>query len=787
MRNFLKFFVVLAFVNFVFAAPIVDELTLLKIKKLVQKEEDIAKAYKEYPLKNGKVPVDTNNKPSIKVLIDNGFLPKGFDTINPFGKEIILESNNFIKKFDTNDTNLKMALKEYYLKSKNREFTNPLKDNIEIKLNNKESFIFKNQALITKTKANGKFLLDDKGVLNYYKTDGNLGYSFDKEIVLSKDVHIYDKTTNKYNETWADGLSLTSEILRLGTSIFDSNRDNNSKEYIVVGPGKIAEINKDEKEYGKTIIQFNRRAGGMIVNGDIYTWGNNGNAIAGIDAKKTLSGSSDKSYQLFTSIVPFRAKIYDTKTYEAVTNNNVNKEKCLTPIGSGSIPCRYTNTNCSNPTGSGSILCMDTLAGQYYSENYFSSSKRPKFIDFFSSVYVGTCTVSIEGALYCSGATANDASAFKMYNDISKDSEEILYMSKKFDGNTFKAKKIFANNSIWHILGQDGLIYVWGTDGSGFGGQGKNLIGKPTTGTLTYSTVKNTTNIIDITYITYIGKRRLGALDNKGNIFIWGTEGLYSCNIKWKDSSNNDVTYDLCSPIKITLDSATIAHFGDNKGLPNFVSLKGGIDGFIAKDINNNFYRVRQEDSNKIKVEDVRTLIKNWKHNDNWKYIEDDDKNIISADLARTITDSTYYGNGIVWVNGKNELKGDIFIDNTQKSDALFVDSIKKIKWKQIKVIDENNGMCGIDTNNQMYCWGEQAYYRPDSSGSTKQLGTTYMIPIFNTNLYALDKDFMVGEVSSSYELTKIGYTNWQPTSGKSFNMKYPTYIGGFNYEFEFK
>ena len=35
---------------------------------------------------------------------------------------------------------------------------------------------------------------------------------------------------------------------------------------------------------------------------------------------------------------------------------------------------------------------------------------------------------------------------------------------------TKKAKKIFANNQIFHILGEDGLVYVWGDNSSGFGG-----------------------------------------------------------------------------------------------------------------------------------------------------------------------------------------------------------------------------------------------------------------------------------------------------------------------------
>ena len=45
-------------VGFLYANEKVDSLSIIKIKKLIQKEEDIALAYKEYLLKNGKTPTD---------------------------------------------------------------------------------------------------------------------------------------------------------------------------------------------------------------------------------------------------------------------------------------------------------------------------------------------------------------------------------------------------------------------------------------------------------------------------------------------------------------------------------------------------------------------------------------------------------------------------------------------------------------------------------------------------------------------------------------------------------
>mgnify|MGYP005992952751 CR=1 FL=1 len=147
---------------------------------------------------------------------------------------------------------------------------------------------------------------------------------------------------------------------------------------------------------------------------------------------------------------------------------------------------------------------------------------------------------------------------------------------------------------------------------------------------------------------------------------------------------------------------------------------------------------------------------------------------------------------GIVWVNGNNELKGDYFTSQNI-NDNLFKDSIAKIKWKKIKVIDDDNGMCGIDIYNQMYCWGIMSFYRENTTSydSLDKMGNTFMIPVFNTNLYDLNKDYLVAEGDMPNILTNMTSGDWVTTNKDGINgaffMKYPTYIGGFNYEFEFK
>jgi hypothetical protein len=61
----------------------------------------------------------------------------------------------------------------------------------------------------------------------------------------------------------------------------------------------------------------------------------------------------------------------------------------------------------------------------------------------------------------------------------------------------------------------------------------------------------------------------------------------------------------------------------------------------------------------------------------------------------------------------------------------------------------------------------------------------TYMLPIFNTNLYDSTKDYLVAEGGASNTLTTMTSGTWWNNS--KFYIKYPTYIGGFNYEVIFK
>ena len=154
-------------------------------------------------------------------------------------------------------------------------------------------------------------------------------------------------------------------------------------------------------------------------------------------------------------------------------------------------------------------------------------------------------------------------------------------------------------------------------------------------------------------------------------------------------------------------------------------------------------------------------------------YIAADDARILSVDTTITNGKDSTIQNGIVWVNGKNKLKGDYYIPSGANT-VLFNNAINKIEWKNIKVI-EDNMMCGIDINNQLYCWGNM------SISGTK----TFMLPIFMSNLHDENKDFLLVENDSSNVLTTMTSGEWLTSS--AYVINYPTYISGFNYEFIFK
>jgi hypothetical protein len=724
--------VILFFLLFNFSiATKLDSLSLSKIKKTVQKEEEIAKAYKNFLINEGSVP-------TVDSLITAGYLPKGFSKINPFGKEmkISLTLDNTI--VNSLPDSIKIDAYDHYYNGKYREYTRePLSsssDNVKIYLSKKEKIIFDRIAEIDNTNPVSQYSLED-GVLNWYDANGNYKYSFDGEkIIVDESVTILN-SLKAFSTEFKD---MTSGVRHAGQTILQE--DNGVVEDYLVTDDSAVALNETKRNYGGTIIQFTRRAGGMIVNGDIYTWGNNQNRITSINSDN-LTGDRSDTAPVINALV--RAKVH--------------------------VPSQ-------------------TVDGLDYSriinKGYFSSPMRPRFIDFHATVYSSTCGVTTKGELFCGGTTGKDKSFGTMFTHVDKEGndDEMLYRSTFFNGSATapKAKKVFSNNQIWHILSEEGDIYRWGYDFSGFAGDGQRYwnYGYYRNEYKNPEIIPNTgAKFDDITYLLTIGYRKIGALSTTGDIYIWGVEtqnsNNYDCTERWEY-----VSYNLCFPTAVTTSNSTMSED------LTFTSIKGGLEAFIAEDTNGNYYKIYHPKNKKIQVESLNEAIKTYS-----EYDEQADSTILSIDLSSKLSGSSLEINkGIVWVNGNNELKGDYFTSEN-KNDNLFKSAISKIKWKKIKVIQDDNGMCGIDVNNQMYCWGVMSFYRNDSSVYST-MGNTFMIPVFNSNLYDLDKDFLVAEGGNGY-LTNMTSDEWETTNSDGYSgaffMKYPTYIGGFNFEFEFK
>ena len=549
----------------------IDSLTLTKIKKLVQKEEEIALAYKKYLLEKGVYPS------TIATMKTYNYLPRGFEVINPFGKEIILilddnatttnkkDDKHKIRGFQTTDPTLKSNLYDYYYSNKLRTHTKaPLginNSNVEIILSFKEKFIYENQTNITTTKNDaiiataGKYYLDTNGVLHWYQ-GGAYKFSVDKDLIVDESVALFEADGKTVDDVFK---SMAGDIIFAGQKILHK-KSGSAKEYLGVDENTIIVQNPDiVLTTAKGLIQFGKQSGGMIVNGDIYTWGNNANKITGIDLGYSGSTGSNR-YPVIAGLVRVKAKMYD---------NDSKDGKDFT---------------------------------KYYDQNYFSSPNRPKFVDFFSAVFYGTCGISTKGELYCGGTTGLYFTFGNNFTHVDTDTNgEMLYRSTFFDGKTNKAKKIFANNAIWLILSENGTLYRWGYDTSAFSGNGalsfnnfnrdKNKIPEEV------SSVK----FSDITYLLTIGHRKMAALSTSGDIYIWGREyylnnsstayETYNCSNTWER-----INFDLCTPTKIANTNSTMA------GSLKFESIQGGLDAFVAKSIDGKYFKISHPKTKKISL-----------------------------------------------------------------------------------------------------------------------------------------------------------------------------------------
>lgn len=702
-------------------AGYIDTISYAKIKKLVKEEEQIAQAYKKYILTKGVAP-------TINKLINDKYLPEGFSIVNLFGKTInVLNDKNLIYDVLPSSIKLKANIYDYYYSNTNRTYTKApfsTKNNyVKIILDKKEKYILKHQTHITtdKSAASNKYYLDPQGVLHWYNSSSEYKFSLGNDLIVDSTLDV--PGTEKYNKFFE---TLNLDVLYSGqTTFFVNNSDVDNKkveEYLNLGEtAGYIKVGTSERNVGETIIQFTRRSGGMIVNGDIYTWGNNLKEIAAIgkNTYRNESGNIGTGSPIVTTLV--RAKV---KTY----NESIDQK------------------------------------------NYFSSPLRPKFMDFTSDVWHSTCGITTKGELYCGGLDALETRpiAFEGYTKGSKKDIEYLYRSTFFNGVTNKAFRLIPLGGTYVALGKPSydtiagyFVYFWGSNNNrGWGGSGEKNEGKITTPRKSgKGKDEKYIRFKDIAFTLTVDYRRIGGLSEDGDIYTWGLDNKIS-----KLNTCTQSGIDLCTPLKVQSDIT-------------FVTIQGGQQTFLATDVSGNYYRISQPNGELPRVDKVNDLI-----TQHPAYIKDDDTEIIAVDITSKlvngkITEIDSYGKGIVWVNSKKQLKGDYFTAEN-KEDEFFKAAISRIKWKKIRMIEDKNGMCGIDINNQMYCWGEMSFYAKSIAGNT------FMLPVFNANLHDLEKDFLVTE-GKSYYVTAMTSGDW--AKGTKYFMKYPTYIGGFNYEFIFK
>lgn len=703
MKSFFNALIVFSMsISFLYANEKVDSLSIIKIKKLVQKEEDIALAYKEYLLKYGKAPS------VVKDLIDNDFLPKGFSVINPFGKEIkIVSEKSKIEEFSSDNLTLTSALSQYYYTDIYRENTKSsqkAKQNISINLNFTENFIYENQTIITNIEVDAKDKTDkggyyiQNGVLNWFDKDGNYKFTIAKD-VLSKEL-IIDEDNNNYKiNIDKNSKSNFYELMYIGKKIYQPNKKNPNELDEFLNLGK--KIIKLEKEVEPTviIIKNSPNGSGVIVNGDIYTWGNN--------SKKVVSIGNN------------------TYTKDGIQGSGV-------PIINGMVRARAINYNKDE-----SIKIEDNYLNK---ENLYSAPSRVKFINMYLDNTKSICAISQNNELYCGGEDILENNFIKF---IAYDStnlyrkNEYLYKSVFFDGKNNLIYDILFVENTYLALARDtndsstvSKLYYWGKDNiGGWAGTGKkdetNISTPQILAGYEFSDIFHDYN-----------SNKIIALGKSGNIFIWG--GLQSTEPCDKGGKT------LCTP--------TVLGLGQDF---TFSSIDQKVNTIIA-------FANSDEKAYKITINADGTALKSLVEDDIKKsssFLEED-KSILSFD---------YNNNGVIWVNSNNKLKGTF-----TGADELFTKTINQISWEKIKVVSSNNGICGIDTNKQMYCWGDLSNANNDG----------FVIPIFGSNLQDENTDYMFLEKDGS-SITKVTSGDWIANS--KYFIKYPTFIGGFNYDVIFK
>lgn len=726
MKFLFKLAIILTLANYLFATPIVDNLTMKKIEKLVQKEEDIAKAYKEYLLTNGSSPT------SIQVLITDGFLPKGFNIINPFGETMELQ-NGEIKKFTNSNIVYNYSINNYYI-NKNRIYTKSSQNsgNIKINLSFIEKFIFNNSNIITnnKTDAREKYYIEN-AILSWYDNDRKYQFSIAKDII--SEVPIINQTSNSLSNF--NSISKLNELLYIGGKIYQLNDKGNLDEFLNLGK----KIIKLEKELPPTLITYKNspNGSGVIINGDIYTWGNNSKKTVSIGINNyTKDNTIGTGTPIINSMLRARAINYEIIP---IINTTALNYKTVRICQENHIKCEELYKDKA-----------ETIINNLNNENFYSSPTRVKFENIYLDNNKSICAISKDKELYCGGEDVLEKNYidFIGYEKESNKNIDFLYKSKFFDGkNNFISDILFIDNT-YLALGrniEDGSevskLYYWGKDNSnGWAGTGNK-----TEKNIVVPKIVEGYEFVNIFYNPTYNK--IIALGKDGRIYTWG--GIKS-NLECIQKIN-EVDINLCKPMELNYRKDI-----KDKAIEFFAkSIQQKINTIIALGSNEEYYKITINPTTGLSsINLVKDDIKIKSPNN----IEDE--SILSFD---------YNENGVIWVNSNNKLKGTF-----TGADDLFTKTINQIAWEKIKVVSPNNGICAIDTNKQMYCWGDLSNTNNDG----------FVIPIFGSNIQDENKDFIFLEKDGN-SITTVTSNNW--INNSKYFLKYPTFIGGFNYDIIFK
>lgn len=125
--------------------------------------------------------------------------------------------------------------------------------------------------------------------------------------------------------------------------------------------------------------------------------------------------------------------------------------------------------------------------------------------------------------------------------------------------------------------------------------------------------------------------------------------------------------------------------------------------------------------------------------------------------------------------NGKIKLEFESRLDQDLNDESWGIDNIEISDLSSSSSSSSKLFVCamtGLGSKSQMYCWGE--------------VGRS--LPIMNTSLYNIDKVNTLNKlfVTQKADVNKQMSFDEFNNSGQLF-LKYPTYIGGFDYEFYFK